>query len=72
MFRYVTGVGHDEIDGDNPEGAQLSELERAGYACEIEALRDSLMNDSPRAMLERFALLDAVRYRKAWSREGAQ
>ena len=72
MFRYVVGVGHGSIDDDNPDGAKLAETERAGYACEIDSLSSSLLNDSPRSMLERFALLDAVRYRKAWPRDGSQ
>jgi len=69
MFRYFTGVGHDEIDSSNPDGAQLSDEEKSGYACEIDHLTDTMMNDSPRAMLERFGSLKAVRYRKAWSRD---
>ena len=69
MFRYVMGVGHDSIDNDNPEGPALSDAEKTGYACEIENLTQSMMNDNPRAMLERFSTLEAVRYRKAWSRD---
>lgn len=72
MFRYFSGVGHRAIDSANPEGAQLADLERAGYACEIDVLKDALLGESPRAMLERFAVLDAVRYRKAWSRDGSE
>lgn len=68
MFRFVMGVGHQEIDSDNPEGTQLSDEEKSGYACEIDRLTDNMINDSPRAMLERFGSLKAVRYRKAWSR----
>ena len=69
LFRYFTGVGHDEIDGSNPDGPQLSDEEKSGYACEIDQLTDTMMNRSPRAMLERFGALDAVRYRKAWPRD---
>lgn len=69
MFRYVIGVGHSEIDTSNPEGTQLAEMEKAGYACSIDKLTDALLNDSPRAMFEQFGTLDAVRYRKAWERE---
>jgi len=72
MFRYVTGVGHSDIDSSNPESAELAELERAGYACEVDELTETMLQDSPRAMLERFPLLDAVRYRKAWPRDGAE
>lgn len=68
MFRYFTGVGHDQIDPSNPEGAQLAEAEKVGYACAIEDLTNSMMNNSPRSMLESFGVLEAVRYRKAWSR----
>lgn len=69
MFRYVMGVGYDSIDNDNPEGPALSDEEKTGYACEIENLTQSMMDDNPRAMLERFSTLEAVRYRKAWSRD---
>lgn len=69
MFRFIMGVGHDVVDPDNPQEADLPEQERAGYACELDALNDALINDSPRAMLEAFGALDAVRYRKAWARE---
>ncbi len=69
MFRYVMGVGYQEIDPDNPEGAEMSDEEKTGYACEIENLTQSMMSDSPRSMLESFSVLQAVRYRKAWSRD---
>jgi len=68
MFRYVTGVGHENIDVSNPEAPNLAADERSGYACEIENLTNAMMTESPRAMFERFSTLDAVRYRKAWSR----
>ena len=68
MFRYVLGVGHDEIDPNNPEDASLSETEQAGYLCEIDTLKDKMTNESPRTMLEQFGYLKSVRYRKAWSR----
>jgi len=69
MFRYVTGVGHENIDVSNPEGPELADEESAGYTCEVENLTQTMMESSPRAMLERFSTLDAVRYRKAWSRD---
>tara|TARA_R110002049_G_scaffold154534_2_gene319038 strand:+ start:1082 stop:3892 length:2811 start_codon:yes stop_codon:yes gene_type:complete len=69
MFRYITGVGDQNIDAANPEGPQLSAAEKSGYACEIDLLTDAMMNDSPRAMLEQFGSLKAVRYRKAWARD---
>ena len=68
MFRYFMGVGYQEIDKANPSGPQLSDDEKVGYACAIEQLTDTMLNDSPRAMLERIGTLDAVRYRKAWPR----
>ena len=68
MFRFVMGVGHQEIDPANPEGTQLSDAEKSSYACEVDKLTNTLMSDSPRAMLEQFGSLDAVRYRKAWPR----
>ena len=69
MFRYITGVGHENIDASNPEGPTLADEEVSGYACEIEDLTESLMNASPRDMLERFSILDAVRYRRPWARD---
>ncbi|CAA0100818.1 Uncharacterised protein [Halioglobus japonicus] len=69
MFRYITGVGDQNIDAANPEGPQLSAAEKSGYACEIDLLTDAMMSDSPRAMLEQFGSLKAVRYRKAWARD---
>jgi hypothetical protein len=68
MFRYVMGVGHQDIDPANPVGTQLSDEEKSAYACEVDTLTDSLNNQSPRAMLETFSVLKAVRYRKAWTR----
>ena len=68
MFRYVMGVGHQEIDPANPEGTQLSDAEKSSYACEVDRLTDAMLNESPRAMLEKFGSLQAVRYRKAWVR----
>lgn len=68
MFRYFMGVGDHSIDDANPEGPQLANEEKSGYACEIEKLTQTMLNESPRAMLERFGTLQAVRYRKAWSR----
>lgn len=71
MFRYVTGVGHQNIDVSNPEAPDLADEERQGYACEIEKLTKAMTDASPRDMLERFSTLDAVRYRKAWAREAS-
>ncbi|MFT7531538.1 MAG: hypothetical protein ACI9FD_002556 [Gammaproteobacteria bacterium] len=62
------GVGHQDIDSSNPDGPKLSDEEKSGYACEIDQLTNTMMNNSPRSMLERFGSLKAVRYRKAWSR----
>ena len=72
VFRFVTGVGHDEIDASQPDGPTLTDTEKAGYICEVDNLTDIMMTDSPRAMLEAVATMDAVRYRKAWSRENSQ
>jgi hypothetical protein len=69
MFRSITGVGHDSIDSTNPSQGTLTETEQVGYLCEIDELNAAMMTESPRAMLEKFSLLDAVRYRKAWSRQ---
>ncbi|MEM1401904.1 MAG: DUF1592 domain-containing protein [Pseudomonadota bacterium] len=70
MFRYVMGVGYQTIDKDDPGGPQMSsDVEKSGYACELDRLQSTMMGDSPRAMLESFGTLQAVRYRKAWPRE---
>ena len=69
MFRYVIGVGHDNIDISDIEGPTLANEEIDGYTCEVENLTSEMMNNSPRDMIERFSTLDAVRYRKAWSRD---
>ncbi|MBQ4812478.1 DUF1592 domain-containing protein [Pseudoalteromonas luteoviolacea] len=68
MFRYVMGVGHDSVDPASEEDKRLSETEQIGYMCEIDTLKDAMMQNSPRAMLEKFGSLKSVRYRKAWSR----
>ena len=69
LFRYVMGVGYQDIDSSDPGGAQLvSEVEKSGYACEIDRLQQTMMNSSPRSMLESFGVLQSVRYRKAWPR----
>lgn len=69
LFRYVMGVGHQDIDPANPEGVEMSDEEKSGYTCEVDALTDTMLNESPRAMFEKFGSLEAVRYRKAWVRE---
>ncbi|WP_125784582.1 DUF1592 domain-containing protein [Pseudoalteromonas rubra] len=68
MFRYVMGVGHDSIDPTSEEDKRLSQTEQVGYMCEIDTLTNTMMQESPRAMLEKFGSLKSVRYRKAWSR----
>ncbi|TMP41134.1 peptide chain release factor 2 [Pseudoalteromonas citrea] len=68
MFRYVMGVGHDSVDPSNDEERRLSDTEQIGYMCELDTLTNTMMQNSPRAMLEKFGLLKSVRYRKAWSR----
>lgn len=69
MFRYIIGVGSQDIDKDNPDGPQLSDIEKSGYACEVDKLTQSMMAENPRSMLESFSTLEAVRYRKAWPRD---
>jgi len=69
MFRYFIGVGDQDIDNRNPEAPQLADTEKAGYACEVDELSQAMMSENPRTMLENFSVLDAVRYRKAWSRD---
>ena len=68
MFRFMLGVGHDSIDNSNPEGRALDPVEEEGYACTVKDMTDTLVQQSPRAMLENMSTLDAVRYRKEWQR----
>lgn len=69
IFRYAIGVGVDGIDLNNPVGPQLDSTEQEGYTCEVQGLTETMMDQSPRVMLENFAIMKAVRYRKAWSRQ---
>ena len=69
LFRYAVGVGIDGVDRNNPAAGQLDPTEQTGYACEVQDLTTTMMSQSPRAMLESFATMQAVRYRKAWSRQ---
>ncbi len=69
LFRYAVGVGVDGINQNNPNAGQLNATEQTGYACEVQDLTSTMMTQSPRAMLENFATMQAVRYRKAWSRQ---
>ena len=68
MFRFVIGVGTNGIDVSNPEGPALDRTERDGYVCEVRDLTTTLTGQSPRSMLESMSTMEAVRYRKAWSR----
>ncbi|MEM1189537.1 MAG: DUF1592 domain-containing protein [Pseudomonadota bacterium] len=69
MFRYVMGVGYQNINRADPGGPQLvSDAEKSGYACEVDRLQQTMMSVSPRSMLESFGVLESVRYRKAWPR----
>ncbi|MEL7046120.1 MAG: DUF1588 domain-containing protein, partial [Pseudomonadota bacterium] len=69
MFRYVMGVGYQDINRADPGGPQLvSDVEKSGYACEVDRLQQTMMSVSPRSMLESFGILESVRYRKAWPR----
>lgn len=67
LFRYSVGVGVEGLD-DNPEGNELVPAERDGYACEVKNLTSTMLEQSPRAMLEGMGSMQAVRYRKAWAR----
>ncbi len=69
LFRYFVGIGDQEINSANPDGPQLSDDEKTGYACAVDDLTDAMLNQSPRTMLEAFGSLDVIRYRKAWSRQ---
>lgn len=69
MFRYLTGVGVDGIDTSNPGGPKLDSTEKNGYICEAQTMRNTMMNTSPRAMLENMGAMDSIRYRRAWPRQ---
>ncbi|MEM8490076.1 MAG: DUF1592 domain-containing protein [Pseudomonadota bacterium] len=69
LFRYVMGVGYQDIDSSDPGSPELvSDVEKSGYACEVDRLQQTMMGSSPREMLESFGVLQSVRYRKAWPR----
>lgn len=69
LFRYIIGIGHQNIDSANPDESPFSDEEKSAYACTVDELTETLMSGSPRQMLERFGSLQAVRYRKAWQRQ---
>ena len=69
FFRYITGVGVDGFDVYDPNSPQLNLVEQEGYACEVEDLTQTMMNESPRNMLEKLGAMQSVRYRKEWLRQ---
>jgi hypothetical protein len=69
FFRYITGVGVDGFDVYDPNSPQLNLVEQEGYACEVEDLTQTMMNESPRKMLEKLGVMQSVRYRKEWLRQ---
>ena len=69
FFRYTLGVGVDGFDAFDPNSPQLDPLEQEGYACEVEDLTRTMMNESPRNMLEKLGAMQSVRYRKEWLRQ---
>tara|TARA_B110000116_G_scaffold235357_1_gene220398 strand:- start:1155 stop:4313 length:3159 start_codon:yes stop_codon:yes gene_type:complete len=69
LFRYTLGVGVDGFDVYDPNSPQLNLLEQEGYACEVEDLTQTMMNESPRKMLEKLGVMQSVRYRKEWLRQ---
>lgn len=68
LFRYAIGVGVEGINPNDPNAGELTTAEKEGYVCEVQNLTATMMSQSPRTMLERFATMQAVRYRKAWAR----
>ena len=63
LFRYVMGIGDQEIDNTNPNSPQLSDDEKSGYACAVDQMTDTMLNNSPRSMLEQLPSLRIIRYR---------
>lgn len=68
FFRYTYGVGVDGYD-NNPNAPILGAAEQNGYACEVQNLTQTMMNESPRKMLEQLGVMQSIRYRKEWLRQ---
>ncbi|PCK02928.1 MAG: gluconolactonase, partial [Alteromonadaceae bacterium] len=68
LFRFIIGVGHDQIDNKVIGGPTLDPVEKNGYACEVEDLTNTMLNQSPRSMLESMSTMETVRYRREWAR----
>jgi hypothetical protein len=63
IFRISLGLGQEDmLDYIKDEN------EAKGYSCEATKLKETMMAQSPRKMLEQLGVMDSVRYRKAWSR----
>lgn len=63
IFRVSLGLGEEDmLDYIKDEN------EAKGYSCEATKLKETMMAQSPRKMLEQLGVMDSVRYRKAWSR----
>jgi polyisoprenoid-binding protein YceI/cytochrome c553 len=68
IFRNAVGVGVEGVSKD--AGAPLmSDEEKNGYACDVQTLTKTMMDNSPRTMLENLGAMNSIRYRKAWARQ---
>ncbi len=65
-FRFVMGIGHDVFDYVADDAPVLSDEEKAGYSCALDAMDASMAqsNNNARSAVTALGLRDIVRYRK--------
>jgi len=68
LFRYSTGIGVEDGWQQHGDYVLVDEAEIKAYACDVQDLKHTMMEQSPRKMLEQLGTLDTVRFRKAWAR----
>jgi len=68
LFRYTTGIGVEDGWQQHGDYVLVDEAEIKAYACDVQDLKHTMMEQSPRKMLEQLGVMDTVRYRKAWAR----
>jgi len=69
IMSYATGLDVGSINGfDRPDVLSVSNNEQHGYQCDVQDMTKTMMDNSPRAMLEALGTLETIRYRKPWSR----
>ncbi len=67
-FRSVMGVGHKYYDHIAQDAPDLSDAEKAGYACALSKMSDAMKsnNMNAKAAFEALGISDVVRYRKLY------